>query len=102
MPFKNPEDRRRYDRERRRRLRAVGDPAGPALAAPIRMRVIEDLESLLAEAVSDVRADAKARGTEKARALGYLVSIGLRLVEVRDLENRVEALEGLLSPRRTA
>jgi len=99
VPYRNPEDRRRFDRERRRRARA-GEAASLKLAAPARLQVADDVEALLAEAVELARRDPKARGIEKARALGYLASLGLRLIESHDLQDRLDALERVLGQRR--
>lgn len=37
---------------------------------------------------------------EKARTVGYLAGIALRAVETAGLEQRIEALEGIISQRR--
>jgi hypothetical protein len=92
MPYRNPEDRRRYDRERRERLRAAGSLR---LARPVRIQVAADVEALLAEAVALIRSDRSTKGTERARALGYLASVAIRLIEARELEARLEAVEGV-------
>src|SRR3989442_11948926 len=68
VPFKDPHDRRRYDRERKRLLRAQ-EGTRPTLAVPVRLKVAEDVEALLDEAVRTIRADRKAKGVERARAL---------------------------------
>ena len=100
MPYRDAEDRRRFDRERRRRERAEqGRPV--AIAAPVRLRVAADVEAVLGEAVELVRADPKARGTEKARALAYVASVALRLIEAHDLTARLEVLEHVLELRST-
>ena len=52
MPFKNPDDRRRYDRERKRLLRAQ-EGALPVLAVPVRLKVAQDVEALLDEVRED-------------------------------------------------
>jgi hypothetical protein len=98
MPFRDAEARRRYDRERKRRIRSA-DGRLPPLDAPVRLRVAEDVEALLAEAVERARADPKAKGVEKGRALGYLASIALRLIEAHDLADRLEAVEDMLRLR---
>jgi hypothetical protein len=102
VPYKDPDDRRRYDRDRRRRIRAAGSASRLDLAPAIRLHVAEDVEALLAEAVILIRRDTKAKGVEKARALGYVASIGLRFLEARELQDRVEALELVLERRRPA
>jgi hypothetical protein len=99
MPYRDPEDRRRYDRERKRRLRAARSSGAVAVSPEVRLRVGEDVEALLVEAVHHVRSDPRAKGTEKARVLGYLASVALRLIEVHGLEERLGALEQLLELR---
>ena len=93
MPFKDPEARRRYDRERKRAIRAVSASAPVVVPSDVRMRVADDVGALLREAVRLALSDQKARGIEKARTLGYLSSIGLRLLQTTELEDRLEALE---------
>ena len=44
--------------------------------------------------------DTQARGVEKARTLGYLASIGLRLIETSTLERRLETMEEVLQAGR--
>lgn len=43
--------------------------------------------------------DGKASGVQKARALGYLCSIGLRLIETYELAERLDGLETALRTR---
>ncbi len=96
MPFKDPEARRRYDRERKRRLRSQPAEVTLLRAAPERLRVAEDVEAILSHAVALAMGDPKARGVERARTLGYLCSIALRLIEAHELQARLEALEEVL------
>jgi len=103
MAHKDHEARKRYERERRRRLRAAERaPASLALPEPVRLEVVAGVQALLAEAVMLIRSDATARGVEKGRALGYLATIGLRLIEAHDLQERLEAMELVLEQRRQA
>ena len=99
MPFSDPEDRRRYDRERKRQLRSTGRSEPLVLPVEARVRVVADIENLLAEAVRLVLSDSKASGVQKARALGYLCSVGLRLIDAHNLQERLEAIEAALEPR---
>ena len=92
MPFRDLEDRRRYDRERKRELRAR-DGARPALAAPVRLKVAQDVEALLDEAIRTIRADRRAKGVERARALTQVASVALRLIEAHSLQERLDAVE---------
>ena len=53
MPFRDPELRRAYDRERRRRLRAAEQSGtGIVLSPASRLVVAEGVEALLVEAVT--------------------------------------------------
>ena len=97
MPFKEPEDRRRYDRDRKRQLRS--QDGRPALAAPVRLKVASDVEALLDEAVRTIRADRKAKGVERARALIQVASVALRLIEDHSLQERLDAVEQVLRVR---
>lgn len=99
MPFRDPEDRRRYDRERKRTIRAQVRSEPIVLPASARVRVVEDVQNLLAEAVRLVLSDARATGVQKGRALGYLCSVGLRLIETHELRERLDALEVALRAR---
>jgi hypothetical protein len=99
MPFKDPEDRRRYDRERKRLLRSTEAARAVVLAPPVRLRVAQDVEALLAEAARLARSDPRARGVERARALTQVAAVALRLVEAHRLQERVEALEQVLRAR---
>ena len=97
MPFKDLEDRRRYDRDRKRQLRAT--ESRPALAAPVRLKVAQDVEALLDEAIRTIRADRKAKGVERARALTQVASVALRLIEAHTLQERLAAVEQVLKLR---
>jgi hypothetical protein len=98
VPFKHPGDRRRYDRERKRVLRA-NERVRPALAVPVRLKVAQDVEALLDEAVRTIRADRKAKGVERARALTQVASVALRLIESHTLQERLDAVEQVLKLR---
>jgi hypothetical protein len=102
MPFKDPESRRRYDRERRRLQRAQARTLVPVVAPAVRLRVAADVEAVLAHAIELVARDTQARGVEKARALAQIAGVALRVVDAQDLSERLEAIERVLDRRRTA
>ena len=102
MPFKDPEARRRYDRERRRLQRALARTHVSTIVPATRLRVASDVEAVLAQAVELVQNDSGARGVEKARALAQIAGVALRLIDAQDLTERLEALERVLAVRRTA
>jgi|SRR6266536_1779801 len=101
MPFRDPEQRRRYDRDRRRLHRAAARTCLPRAPAPTRLRVAADIEAVLSRAVDLATGDPKAKDVEKARALAQIASVALRLIEVHDLTERLEALERILVLRRS-
>ncbi len=70
-----------------------GTPGGTLIPLPFRMRTAQDILSLLSEQVRAVRDEREAGVLEKARVIGYLCGIGLKAVEVADIESRLEALE---------
>lgn len=102
MPFRDPEQRRRYDRERRRLERAADRTSVPDITPRQRVRLTSDVEAILARAVELATEDPKARGVEQARALAQIASVGLRLVEASNLSERLSALEEVLQVRRLA
>ncbi len=99
MPFNDPEARRRYDRERRRRERAEARTGVTEIAPQTRLRVASDIEAILAKAVELATRDPKVKGVEQARALAQIASVGLRLIEAHDLTERLRALERVLALR---
>ena len=101
MPYRDPDARRRYDRDRRRLQRAAARTALPEVPATTRLRVASDVEAVLARAVELATGDARAKDVEKARALAQIASVALRLIEVHDLAERLEGLERILVHRRS-
>jgi hypothetical protein len=93
MPYKSEEDRRAYDRDRKRADRAGQISIVVSVPSPVRMRVIEDVTKLLEHAVELTEGDPDARPIEKARAIASLASVLLRLIEARELAARLDALE---------
>jgi hypothetical protein len=69
------------------------------LPTPFRLRVAEDIVSLLEEQINSVRTDPCAGTIEKARCIGSLASVLMRAIEQRDLATRIEALELVLKGR---
>jgi hypothetical protein len=66
-----------------------------------RIRKAQDLRCVVEEAINTARTDILCTPLQKARALGYLVGIGIRVVESANLEQRIEALEQVLAERPT-
>jgi hypothetical protein len=59
-----------------------------------------DVLAVIGEQVNAVRADPFTDPTEKARTLGMLSSVALRVFEARDLAARLEAVERVLRLRK--
>jgi hypothetical protein len=102
MPYKDPEQRRAYQREYRR-LRRGGSSQTPGqtlIPLPMRLKTARDVLALLEEQIDAVRSEPTAGALEKARTIGFLANTALRAVEAADLSARVEALERVLRGRR--
>ena len=102
MPYRDPDDRRTYDRERKR-LERVGCPTPRPTVHPLppgfRLKTAADIVALVEGQVTAVCA-AELGALERARCLGYLASVALRAIETGDLAARVEAIEAMLKRRK--
>jgi hypothetical protein len=102
MPHKNQERRAQCQRERRQRQRNLpppGDvPEAPPTPAvpPLPLRSAADCLRLLGEQVNSVRSGG---AQTTARTIAYLLSVGLRAVELATIEARLEAVERVLKVR---
>lgn len=104
MPYKDPEKRRLYHREyaRLRRAGTNQTPCQTRLPSEFRLQTAQDVIDLLAEQIAAVKQDQEAKTLEKARTIGYLLTIALKAIETADLEARIEALERVLGERKVA
>ena len=96
MPIKDPEKRREYNREYQRQRRAGGTTKRVTLVRPKTPEQIETakgLLSILGHLIGQVLDTEQGDVFMRARTTGYLISIGLKAVEVADLEGRLTALE---------
>lgn len=102
MPYSDPAKARAYQRDYRRTPRS-GDarttPVHPAVDPEFRLRTAADVVTLLEEQVSQVRDDSEAGTLEKARAIGYLLTVSLKAIEAGNLAARIEELEAILKRR---
>jgi hypothetical protein len=102
VPFKNPDARRAYQRQRAQ-LRRAGRADAPAKASrpsPVRVQCARDLLRLLEEQLNALRQDGALSTLERARGIGALAGVALRAIETADLEDRVQSLERVLAQRR--
>jgi len=95
MPFKDPAKHRAYVRQWQREKRA-GKSTGLRVKlanSPEEIRTASALLTVLAELIKEVIETPEGDVFIRARTAGYLISIGLRAVEVADLESRITNLE---------
>ena len=100
MPFADPEKRRAYDSDYKRKARAA-DPCPTRLSLPpeFRAKTAADVLGLLNEQLDTLRQDASLGSLERAKAVGYLAGIALRAIEAGDVVARLEAMEAILKSR---
>ena len=94
MPYKNPEKQKEYQREWQRQRRA-GETVGfkvLRVSSPEEIRTAQGLLSVLGNLIGEVLTTKQGDIFMKARTAGYLISIGLKAVEVADLEARLTSL----------
>jgi hypothetical protein len=101
MPYRDPEQRRAYDRGYKRTARTGGGPPPGQTRVPIpfRLKTAADVLALLEEQVGAVRADETLSTVERARTIGYLAGVSLKAIEAGDLAARLEAVEATLKGR---
>ena len=105
MPFKDPERRRSYSRDYQR-LRRAGQPVGSRGIEVIRVSNLEQTKTasgllcVLSDLIKQVIETKEGDVFMRSRTAGYLISIGLKAVEVADLEPRVSNLEAKMEVRR--
>ena len=78
------------------RQRRAGDPVGFKVlwvSSPEQVRTAQGLLSVLSGLIREVLATKGGDTFVRARTAGYLISIGLKAIEVADLEARLSNLE---------
>jgi len=95
MPYRDPETQRAYQRQwqRARRAGETGRFKVLRVSSPEEIRTATALLGVLAGLIKSVLETKSGDVFMRARTAGYLISIGLKAVEVADLESRLEALE---------
>ena len=95
MPYKDPGKQKEYQREWQRQRRA-GETVGfkvLLVSSPEEIRTASALLTVLAGLIKEVLETKQGDVFMRARTTGYLISIGLKAVEVADLEARLTNLE---------
>ncbi|MFC2063289.1 hypothetical protein ACFLS8_05040 [Chloroflexota bacterium] len=95
MPYKDPEKQKEYQRQWQRSKRA-GETVGfkvLRVSSPEETRTAQGLLCVLGNLIGEVLTTKQGDIFMRARTAGYLISIGLKAVEVADLEARLTTLE---------
>ncbi len=98
MPYKNLERQREYQRQWQRSRRA-GNSEGfkvVRVSSPEEIKTANALLSVLTGLIKEVLETKEGDVFMRARTVGYLISIGLKAIEVADLESRLTNLEDKL------
>lgn len=96
MPIKDAQKRRDYNRIYQRERRAGNPTKGLTVIKPNTLEQTKTAQGLLAvlgQLIGDVLNEKTGDVYMRARCAGYLIAIGLKAVEVADLEARVNKLE---------
>ena len=95
MPYKDTEKQKEYQRQWQRQRRA-GETVGfkvLRVSSPEEIRTAQGLLCVLGNLIGEVLTTKQGDIFMRARTAGYLISIGLKAVEVADLEARLTNLE---------
>ena len=95
MPYKDPEKQKEYQRQWQRQRRA-GETVGfkvLRVSSPEQVKTAQGLLGVLADLIREVLTTKEGDIFMRARTAGYLINIGLKAVEVADLEARLNNLE---------
>jgi len=94
MPYADPDKQRAFQRDYQRARRA-GQPGLKVKlqVTPAEIRTAHHLLAVLGELLREVLQTETGDIFVRARCAGYLIGIGLRCVEVADLEARIQTLE---------
>ena len=95
MPYRDPEKQKEYQRQWQRSHRASKIEGFKVLrvSSPEEVRTAQGLLSVLGSLIGEILTTKQGDIFMKARTAGYLISIGLKAVEVADLEARLTSLE---------
>jgi len=104
-PYKDPAKRKEYAKMYGRLRRAgltKNEPHQPSpllFTTPYRVAKANDLLHILEDAMNAVREDDTITPIQRARTLGYLVGVGIRVIETSEIEARIDALERVLKDK---
>lgn len=96
MPYKDKERRKQYQRDWQRSRRVAQGSMVKRRTLNLQPETARGLLGVLSSLIKEVLEAKEGDIFMRARTADYLISIGLRAVEVADLEGRLEALEDYL------
>ena len=99
MPYKDPIKQREYNREYQRKRRSKdGYSSKIGVTAEWKLSTADDLKSVLETMVSEIMSSDSLDLGVKGRVVASLLTVGVRLLEVGSIEERLEKLEAKMLP----
>jgi len=99
MPYKDPIKQREYNREYQRKRRSKdGYSSKIGVTAEWKLSTADDLKSVLETIVSELMCDTESDLCVRGRVVASLLTVGVRLLEVGSIEERLERLEAKMLP----
>jgi len=101
MPYKDPNKQREFQRNwQRKRRGSVGTSHNgePTIKLEWRLSTADDLKSVLETIVSELMCDTESDLCVRGRVIASLLTVGVRLLEVGSIEERLERLETKMLP----
>jgi len=99
MPYKDKNKARDYQREYQRKRRSKdGYSSKIGVTAEWKLSTADDLKSVLETIVSEIMSSDSLDIGVKGRVVASLLTVGVRLLEVGSIEERLERLESKMLP----
>ena len=99
MPYKDKNKAREYQREYQRKRRSKdGYSSKIGVTAEWKLSTADDLKSVLETIVSELMCDTESDLCVRGRVIASLLTVGVRLLEVGSIEERLEKLESKMLP----
>jgi hypothetical protein len=99
MPYKDKNKAREYNREYQRKRRSKdGYSSKIGVTTEWKLSTADDLKSVLETMVSEIMSSDSLDIGVKGRVVASLLTVGVRLLEVGSIEERLEKLEAKMPP----
>jgi hypothetical protein len=99
MPYKDPIKQREYNRNYQRKRRSKdGYSSKISVTTEWKLSTADDLKSVLETIVSELMCDTESDLCVRGRVIASLLTVGVRLLEVGSIEERLEKLESKMLP----